>query len=589
MTSLDLSSFDTSNVTTMSAMFGRGMYGLAYERGLRSCSELTSLDLSHFNTAKVTDFQEMFWGAYNLKSLDLSGWDTENATSMRYMFRDCSSLENLDLSSFNTEQVNDMSYMFAYCTSLESIDVSSFTTQNVSDMRYMFYSCESLPELDISTFSCSSANYVERILSHCFKLRKLDLGDIDFSNAETKYGLMTWSAKYTDGIAIRCNAGTRSTILGNGAPDHTDAIIWVNPGETLPEMGEYHNPDLYYSSDYGMDKNVKQLQRASVGKGIDIIILGDAYSDRLIADGTYENDMTTAIEGLFTYEPLKSFRDYFNVYMVYVVSENESCEGLTAFHITDSFGEDGIVQSYVLPVVKNKPLSDMAIMVIGHDTNAFNVPGLVRMSIFIDDSEPVNDYGQMQSAIAYIARDSNDSEYVYAVAHEFGHLFAKLADEYVTHYGETISSDLVNYDQYIMDHCGFGKNIDFTSDPERVKWARFISDSRYDVGVYEGGVEYEYGAWRPTENSIMRNDSHGQYNAPSREAIYYRIHKLVYGKDWQYDYETFVQQDLKNIQSVTSSPTKSAPHQNRVARTHLFKMEESTTDDGRKLLTITMD
>ena len=35
----------------------------------------------------------------------------------------------------------------------------------------------------------------------------------------------------------------------------------------------------------------------------------------------------------------------------------------------------------------------------------------------------------------------------------------------------------------------------------------------------------------------------GQYNAPSREAIYYRIHKLAYGASWKYDYETFVSWD----------------------------------------------
>ena len=38
----------------------------------------------------------------------------------------------------------------------------------------------------------------------------------------------------------------------------------------------------------------------------------------------------------------------------------------------------------------------------------------------------------------------------------------------------------------------------------------------------------------------------GKFNAPSREAIYYRIHKLAYGASWKYDYETFVSWDAKN-------------------------------------------
>ncbi|MBR5148114.1 MAG: hypothetical protein IKV15_02820, partial [Bacteroidaceae bacterium] len=47
------------------------------------------------------------------------------------------------------------------------------------------------------------------------------------------------------------------------------------------------------------------------------------------------------------------------------------------------------------------------------------------------------------------------------------------------------------------------------------------------------------------ENSIMRYNT-GGFNAPSREAIYYRIHKLAYGDSWEYDYEEFVEWDARN-------------------------------------------
>lgn len=36
------------------------------------------------------------------------------------------------------------------------------------------------------------------------------------------------------------------------------------------------------------------------------------------------------------------------------------------------------------------------------------------------------------------------------------------------------------------------------------------------------------------------------YPASSREAIYYRIHKLAYGDSWNYDYEEFVEWDARN-------------------------------------------
>ena len=69
--SIDLSSFDTSNVTNMSLMF--------------SNSAATSLDLSNFNTSKVTSMYGMFQGS-KATSLDLSNFDTSNVTSMKYMF-----------------------------------------------------------------------------------------------------------------------------------------------------------------------------------------------------------------------------------------------------------------------------------------------------------------------------------------------------------------------------------------------------------------------------------------------------------------------------------------------------------------------
>ena len=72
---------------------------------------------------------------------------------------------------------------------------------------------------------------------------------------------------------------------------------------------------------------------------------------------------------------------------------------------------------------------------------------------------------------------------------------------------------------------------------------------------FEGGLTYWSGVWRPTEDSIMRYNT-GCFNAQSREAIYYRIHKLAYGDSWEYDYEEFVEYDAVN-RSSSSAPQKS--------------------------------
>lgn len=68
-----------------------------------------------------------------------------------------------------------------------------------------------------------------------------------------------------------------------------------------------------------------------------------------------------------------------------------------------------------------------------------------------------------------------------------------------------------------------------------------MNDSRYadeGLGIYEGAYLYVYGAYRPSDTSIMRGDSNvDAFNAPSREQIYKRVMQLSEGPDWVYDYE----------------------------------------------------
>ena len=108
LTSLDLSGFDTSAVTSMSRMFA-------------FCSGLTSLNLSGLNTSAVTNMASMFESCSGLTSLDLTGFDTSAVTNMEMMFNNCSKLTSLNLSSFDTSAVTSMGYMFAYCSNLTSL------------------------------------------------------------------------------------------------------------------------------------------------------------------------------------------------------------------------------------------------------------------------------------------------------------------------------------------------------------------------------------------------------------------------------------------------------------------------------------
>ena len=101
------------------------------------CSSLKSIDLSSFNTTNVKDLTSMFFGCSSLNSINLSSFNTTNVKDMSYMFCGCSSLQSIDLSSFNTTNVKDMHSMLSYCSSLkkENVKISSYGKKILDQLK----------------------------------------------------------------------------------------------------------------------------------------------------------------------------------------------------------------------------------------------------------------------------------------------------------------------------------------------------------------------------------------------------------------------------------------------------------------------
>ena len=132
LTSLDLSSFDTSNVTSMGRMFSGckkltsiifgddfdtskvvDMGGKSADNGMfANCRSLVSLDLSNFDTSNVTDMGQMFYNCSSLTSLDISNFDTANVINMSDMFYDCSRLASLDMRNADFSSATSYDSMF---------------------------------------------------------------------------------------------------------------------------------------------------------------------------------------------------------------------------------------------------------------------------------------------------------------------------------------------------------------------------------------------------------------------------------------------------------------------------------------------
>ena len=194
LNSIDFGLINTSNVTNISNMFGEcGALGIIdlssfnmtnvinMKKMFFGCSKIRRLDLSSFNTINVTDMGGLFANCYNLKYLYLKSFKTDNVVNMKQMFSRCSDLKTLKL-SFNTTNVENMDGMFEYCSSLELLDIHTFNTINVKDMQLMFQNCASLKSLDLSSFNTINVTRMNSMFIGNFSLETLDLSSFNTIN-----------------------------------------------------------------------------------------------------------------------------------------------------------------------------------------------------------------------------------------------------------------------------------------------------------------------------------------------------------------------------------------------------------------------
>ena len=105
-----------------------------------NCSNLTSLDVSNFDTENVTNMSYMFDNCSNLTSLDLSNFNTLNVTDMKSMFSGCSNIESIYVSdAWNTEKVTSSSGMFSYCSNIIGEDYYTVYSSYFRDVAKAHY------------------------------------------------------------------------------------------------------------------------------------------------------------------------------------------------------------------------------------------------------------------------------------------------------------------------------------------------------------------------------------------------------------------------------------------------------------------
>ncbi|MBQ2375037.1 MAG: leucine-rich repeat protein [Alistipes sp.] len=305
-----------------------------------------------------------------------------------------------------------------------------------------------------------------------------------------------------------------------------------------------------YDYEYG-DGDIITHQTATVGNGVNIVIMGDCFDAKDISEGKYLKAMQDAYTYFFDIEPYLTYKDYFNVYSIVGLSADSGMG--TANTIREArFGSqyfltEGVEPDYeiIFAAACTAPIEDdvaKTLIIVVENSNQYS--GICALW---GDGSAV--------AVACMSTDPAPRDFQGVIHHEAGgHGFGKLADEYIYHNAFVsacnacgdLRPDIIQSKSY-----GFYENISLTGNMHEVPWSHMIYDPQYAdvVDVYEGAYMHTRGVWRSEKVSCMSTNI-AYYNAISREAMVKRIMKYA-GEE--YSYEAFKALDHESLPSIATT------------------------------------
>jgi len=305
-----------------------------------------------------------------------------------------------------------------------------------------------------------------------------------------------------------------------------------------------------------------------------LVVVGDGFTrDDLNYGGLYEQKAKEAMDFLFNVEPFKTYKEYFNVYIIAAESADSGVDSLGTKHYHDSYFHSGwgnaakrddgdygnmkasgdtifnFVKNYCPDIVQGKATIQQVttfLLINDHryggmtwswsDGKCFAMCPLTKGSL----------YWGGNASIGYSHGDWRNT-----LIHEGGgHAFGRLADEYYDA-NKTYTKTVISTHSWPVP-MGLNVTADISSTSTTLYWSHMIGSSQFPKeGTYEGGNGYGKGIWRPEIISCMM-DNRRYYNACSRQLIVERILNFAHET---FNYNTFLMKDVNFDENIDKKVT----------------------------------
>ena len=181
LTSVDVSSFNTDNVTTMSHMFGDVLNG---------AMALTSINFGEkFVKSTVTDLSYMLYYCGKLTSLEIDDWDISNVVNMSNFSRACAKLTTFganNLRDWDFGNVVDMSQAFRGLLIMPKLELENWNVSKVKNMYCLFCQNEKMfTQVDLRNWDVSSVERMDFVFWGCLTMTSINCAGWDVGNVKT--------------------------------------------------------------------------------------------------------------------------------------------------------------------------------------------------------------------------------------------------------------------------------------------------------------------------------------------------------------------------------------------------------------------